>query len=159
APRGLLLHCRPMRTAAPAKSAALDSTPSDLAWRVLGLVNLYRLLIAGLLFAASRFSDSRDLLSILHPGHMAVICAVWFFAGIGLIALRRLPIAGLRPLTLTHATVDSVLMGFVLWAADGIGSGLGILLLLPVSAMALLAQNRDALFMAAMASVAVLAQQ
>ncbi len=146
-----------MRTAA--KSAALGSAPSDLAWRVLGLVNLYRLLISGSLFAASRFGASSDALSIIHPGYMAVICAVWFFVSIGLSALRRLPIAGLRPLALTHAIADSVMMGFVLWAAGGIASGLGILLLLPVAAMALLAQNRDALFMAALASVAVLAQQ
>ena len=136
-----------------------DSAPSDLAWRVLGLVNLYRLLIAGSLFAASRFGDSSALLSILRPGYMAVIAAFWFFAGIGLIALRRLPIAGLRALTLTHAVVDSVTMGFVLWAAGGISSGLGILLLLPVAAMALLAKHRDALFIAAVASVAVLTQQ
>lgn len=148
-----------MRAAATPKSAALDTAPSDLAWRVLGLVNLYRLLIASSLFTASRFTDSSDVLNILRPGQMAVICAIWFFIGIGLIAVRRLPIAGLRPLTLTHAVADSLTMGFVLWAAGGIASGLGILLLLPVAAMALLAHNRDAFFMAAMASVAVLAQQ
>src|SRR3982750_1445030 len=132
-----------MRTAAPAKSAALNRAPSDLAWRVLGLVNLYRLLVSASLFAASRFSDSSDVLNILQPGDMAVICSLWFFAGIGLIALRRLPLAGLRSLTLAHAIVDSVAMGFVLWASGGIAGGLGILLLLPVAAMALLARKRD----------------
>ena len=38
-------------------------------------------------------------------------------------------------------------------------SGLGILLLLPIGAMALLASNRDAYFMAAVATLAILAQQ
>ena len=50
-------------------------------------------------------------------------------------------------------------MGFVLWAAGGVASGLGILLLLPVAAMALLAYHRDAFFTAALASCAVLLQQ
>ena len=148
-----------MRTRKTAWTAAQDSAPSDLAWRVLGLVNLYRLLVAGLLFGASRFDAGSELLSIIHPGYMAVISAVYLFAGIGLIAVRRLPFVGLRMLTLTQALTDSVAMGFILWAAGGVSSGLGILLLLPVAAMALLARNRDALFIAAVATVAVLAQQ
>jgi len=149
----------PMPKTAAARTAPLESAPSDLAWRVLGLVNLYRLLVAGGLFAASRFMVGRELLSINHAGEMAVISALYFFAGIGLIALRRLPFAGLRTLTLTHALVDSVAMGFVLWAAGGVASGLGILLLLPVAAMALLAYHRDAFFTAALASTSVLLQQ
>jgi two-component system, NtrC family, sensor histidine kinase PilS len=135
------------------------SAPSDLAWRVIGLVNLYRLLIASGLFVASRISTTQDILGIEHPGQLAVICAVYFFTGIGLIALRRLPIAGLRGLALTHAVVDSIAIALVLWASSGVHSGLGILLMLPIGAMALLASNRDAYFMAAMATVAVLVQQ
>jgi two-component system, NtrC family, sensor histidine kinase PilS len=149
----------PMPHPAAARTAPLESAPSDLAWRVFGLVNLYRLLVAGGLFAASRFAVGRETFSIDRPGEMAVICAVYFFAGIGLIALRRVPFGGLRVLTLTHAVVDSAAMGFVLWAAGGVSSGLGILLLLPVAAMALLAYDRDAFFTAALASCAVLVQQ
>jgi two-component system sensor histidine kinase PilS (NtrC family) len=148
-----------MPTPAAARTAPLESAPSDLAWRVLGLVNLYRLLVAGGLFAASRFTVASETLSIDRPDEMAVVCALYFLAGIGLIALRRVPFGGLRALTLTHAVVDSAAMGFVLWAAGGVTSGLGILLLLPVAAMALLAYHRDAFFTAALASCAVLLQQ
>jgi hypothetical protein len=98
------------------------------------------------LFTASRFTVGRETISIDRPGEMAVICALYFLAGIGLIALRRVPFGGLRALTLTHSVVDSAAMGFVLWAAGGVASGLGILLLLPVAAMALLAYHRDAFF-------------
>lgn len=136
-----------------------DSTPSDLAWRVIGLVNLYRLLIAAGLFAASCFAVSREVLGIAQPTAMAVICAAYFFAGIGLVALRRLPFIGLRTLALTHSVVDAVGIGFVLWASGGVASGLGILLLLPIGAMALLPRRRDALFMAAIGAIAVLVQQ
>ena len=148
-----------MRFYSSGRQGPADNAPSDLAWRVVGLVNLYRLLIAGGLFIASQISTVQDLLDIQQPTALAVICAVYFLAGIGLIALRRLPFTGLRLLTLTHALVDSVAISLILWASGGVNSGLGILLLLPIGAMALLASNRDAFFMAAVASVAVLAQQ
>jgi len=148
-----------MRFYSSGRQGPADNAPSDLAWRVVGLVNLYRLLIAGGLFIASQISTVQDLLDIQQPTALAVICAVYFLAGIGLIALRRLPFTGLRLLTLTHALVDSVAISLILWASGGVNSGLGILLLLPIGAMALLASNRDAFFMAAAASVAVLAQQ
>ena len=125
----------------------------------MGLVNLYRLLVVAGLLIASQYGTGRELLNIQRPSEMLSICVLWIAAGIGLMLLRRLPGAGLRALALTHALVDSVAIGFVLWASGGVSSGLGILLLLPVGAMALLASNRDAFFMAAIATIALLAQQ
>jgi two-component system sensor histidine kinase PilS (NtrC family) len=141
------------------RTAPAETAPSDFAWRVIGLVNLYRLLVAIGLFAATRSEVVREVLRLEWPDALAVICALYLFAGIGLIALRRLPIASLRLLTLTHVLVDATAIGGILWASGGIASGLGILVLLPVGAMALLASRRDALFMAASATVAVLAQE
>jgi len=138
---------------------ASGTVPTDLAWRVIGLVNLYRLMVAAALFLASVLAATRAVLVIERPRELAMICALYFLAGVLLIALRRLPIASLRVLSLTHALVDSVAIGCILWAAGGVMSGLGILMLLPVCAMALLASNRDAFFMAAMATLAILVQQ
>jgi two-component system, NtrC family, sensor histidine kinase PilS len=140
-------------------STSANQTPSDLAWRVMGLVNLYRLLVAAGLFIASRFDEARDLLHIERPALLALVCAIYFFVGIGLIALRRLPITSLRLLTLTHAVVDSIAVALIVWACGGVVSGHGLLLLLPVAAMAILARHRDAFFMAAIAAVCILAQQ
>jgi two-component system sensor histidine kinase PilS (NtrC family) len=148
-----------MRFITSGRPGPADSAPSDLAWRVIGLVNLYRLLVAGGLFIASRIDAVNELLIIPHPTRMAVICAIYFLAGIGMIGMRRLPFAGLRMLALVHALVDSVAIAWILWASGGVHGGMGILLLLPVGAMALLASNRDAFFMAATATVAVLVQQ
>jgi len=148
-----------MRFHSGSRPSPADSAPSDLAWRVIGLVNLYRLLIATSLFLASWFTTAQEILGIEHPTQLAVICALYFAAGVGLIAMRRLPIAGLRLLALTHALVDSIAISLVLWASSGVSGGLGILLLLPIGAMALLASNRDAFFMAAAATLAVLLQQ
>jgi two-component system sensor histidine kinase PilS (NtrC family) len=139
--------------------APAEGAPSDLAWRVIGLVNIYRLLVAGGLFAAAQSAVMREVLNISHPTALIFIAAAYFFAGIGLWALRRLPFMHLRLLAFTHALTDSVAIAFVLWATSGVGGGLGILVLLPVGAMALLSGNRDALFMAATSTVAILIQQ
>jgi two-component system sensor histidine kinase PilS (NtrC family) len=136
-----------------------EATPSDFAWRVVGLVNLYRLLAACGLFAASRSDTLQEIIGIERPGQLAAISAIWLFAGIGLIALRRLPVVGVRLLALSHVLVDATAIGFVLWATSGVESGLGILLLLPIAATAMLVGERDALFMGASGAVAVLAQQ
>ncbi|HTQ37347.1 MAG TPA: ATP-binding protein [Steroidobacteraceae bacterium] len=148
-----------MRTHSQRRLDPGEGGPSDFAWRVIGLVNLYRLLVACGLFAASRSENVQDILGIERPGQLALISAAWLLVGIGLIALRRLPAVGLRLLALSYALVDAVAIGFVLWATNGVESGLGILVLLPVAAMAMLTGPRDALFMAATAAVAVLAQQ
>lgn len=148
-----------MRSQAAGRPLAAHETPSDLAWRVVGLVNLYRLLVAAGLFVASRIPLLADLLDLERPNETAVVCTLYFFAGIALIAVRRLPFVGLRLLTITHALLDAVAIATILWAAGGVASGLGILLLLPIGAMALLARTRDAFFLAAAAAVAVLVQQ
>ena len=148
-----------MRFTAEKSRLTPESAPSDLAWRVMGLVNLYRLLVAAGFLVASQFVVSREVLGIVRPREMFLICALYLIAGIALILLRRLPALGLRLLALTHAFADSVAIGFIMWASGGVAGGLGILLLLPIGAMALLASNLDAFFMAAVASFAVLLQQ
>src|SRR5690606_8664006 len=132
---------------------------SDLAWRVIGLVNIYRLIIAGGLFACAQSESMRDIFSIDHPAALSIICAGYFFSGIGLIALRHLPFMHLRLLAFTHALTDSVAIALILWATSAVAGGLCLLVLLPVGSMALLPGNGDALFMAATATVAILVQQ
>ncbi len=55
--------------------------------------------------------------------------------------------------------VDSAAIALILYASGGVASGLGILLVLPVAAMAVLADHRDAFLIAAVAALAVLVQQ
>jgi two-component system, NtrC family, sensor histidine kinase PilS len=76
-----------------------------------------------------------------------------------LIIARRLRWSTLRLVALVNASVDSAAIGLILYASGGVASGLGILLVLPVLAMATLAKHRDALLIAAMAALAVLVQQ
>ncbi len=76
-----------------------------------------------------------------------------------MVVARRLSWPSVRRVALLNATVDSLAIALILYAAGGVGSGLGILLVLPVGATAVLGGNRDAFLIAAMAALAVLAQQ
>jgi two-component system sensor histidine kinase PilS (NtrC family) len=58
-----------------------------------------------------------------------------------------------------NASVDSAGIALILYASGGVASGLGILLVLPVMAMATLAGPRAALVVGAIASISTLGQQ
>ncbi len=133
--------------------------PTDLAWRVIGLVNLYRLLAAAGLLLLSRYAGPRATLGIVHAAQLALVCSAYLAAGATLVLLRRSIWPNLRQLALTHVAIDAVAIGAILWSSGGVSSGLGVLLILPVGAMSLLAERRDAYFMAALAALAVLIQQ
>ena len=143
----------------PASIAAPAVTPSDLVWRVIGLLNLYRLLVPLLLLAMQAFAGPAWSLQPTHPGLFLSACSAYFTAALLLIIARRLEWSSLRIVALVNASVDALAIAFILYSAGGVASGLGILLVLPVFALAVLADRRDAFLIAAVAALAVLAQQ
>jgi len=141
-------------TAAPPAPA-----PGDLAWRVIGLTNLYRLLVPPVLLIVKRITTPEFFQQLEHPDRFVIACSGYFAAGVLLVLARRLPWPSLRVEVLVNAVVDSLGIAFILYTSGGVASGLGILLVLPVGAMAILAGSRDAFLIAAMAALCVLAQQ
>jgi two-component system sensor histidine kinase PilS (NtrC family) len=135
------------------------STLGDLGWRIVGLLNLYRLVAPPVLFAIYRLTLPQPTVGAEHPRLFLTLCVLYFFAGWVLVLAQRLPRIPRRLLLLTHALVDSVAIGLLLYASGGVASGLGILLVVPVGAVALLAEGRRTLLMAAIAVVSVLVQQ
>jgi len=138
-----------------ASPLARSLTPSDLAWRVIGLLNLYRLLVPLVLVAMVALGG----LVAARPQLFVSACVAYFTAALLLIIARRLKWSSLRIVALVNACVDALAIGFILYAAGGVASGLGILLFLPVLALTVLADRRDALLIAALAALAVLVQQ
>src|SRR5581483_1668074 len=136
-----------------------SSAPSDFAWRVLGLLNIYRLLVPAVLISMLRFGGPQWALAALRPPLFASACIAYFTLGALLIIARRLEWKSLRIVTLLNATVDAAAIGLILYASGGVGSGLGILVVLPVAALSVLASHRDAFLIAAVAAIAVLVQQ
>ena len=143
-----------------ASAAAPSVTPSDLAWRVIGLLNLYRLLVPLVLLAMQSFAGAG-----LGPGDGTTAGCSSAPASrtsrrrVLLVIARRLHWSSLRIVALVNACVDALAIGFILYASGGVASGLGILLVLPVFALTVLADRRDALLIAAVAALAVLLQQ
>src|SRR5215831_20125300 len=140
-------------------AAAPIVTPSDLAWRVIGLLNLYRLLVPLVLLSMESFAGTGWELAAPRPRLFVSACITYFTAAVLLIIARRLQWSSLRIVALVNATVDAVAIGFILYASGGAASGLGILLVLPVLALTVLAGPRDALLIAAVAALAILTQQ
>ncbi|TLZ06431.1 MAG: PAS domain-containing protein [Gammaproteobacteria bacterium] len=142
-----------------ATRAAPSVTPSDLAWRVIGLLSLYRLLVPLLLLAMQSLLAPDWGLVAARPRLFIGACIAYFTAAVLLVIARRLKWSSLRIVALVNASVDAIAVGFILYASGGVASGLGILLVLPVLALTVLADRRDALLIAAVAALGVLAQQ
>lgn len=134
-------------------------TLGDLGWRIVGLLNLYRLLIPPVLFAIFRYTQPQPTVGSEFPSLFVGLCVLYFVAGVLLVLAQRLPRLPWRLLLYVHTIVDAVAIGLLLYASGGVASGLGILLVVPVGSVALLAEGRQTLLMAALSVVALLAQQ
>jgi len=139
--------------------AAAPHSPTDLAWRVIGLGNLYRLLIPPAVYALHRFLGAEGDLGSANPQLFVWICVVYFAMGIAMVVGGRRLLPNLRATTFMHATVDAAAVSLLMYSSGGASSGLGILLVVPVGAMALLADSRDAFVLAALATLLLLLQQ
>ena len=142
----------------PASAATRPAVPSDLARRVAGWLNVYRLLVPTVLLGVLAFAKT-PYLPVAHAGLFVTTGVAYFVAGLALILRQRLggPDALLPPLP--NSLLDSVAIALILAASGGVSSGFGILLALPVLALTLLAERREALLIAAGATIAVLVPQ
>ncbi|HEU4589502.1 MAG TPA: hypothetical protein VFS13_01230, partial [Steroidobacteraceae bacterium] len=144
---------------APVPLAAAPPAPTDLAWRVIGLVNLYRLLIPPAIYAVFAFGGEIASFGTARPELFLWTCVVYFAAGIAIVVAGRRLMPNLRATTFVHAAVDALAISLLIFSSGGVASGLGILFVVPVGAMALLADSRDAFLLAALAALALLVQQ
>jgi two-component system, NtrC family, sensor histidine kinase PilS len=143
----------------PVTAAIAPSAATDLAWRVIGLLNLYRLLVPLVLITVQALAGPQWALLAVHPRLFLSACIAYLTAAVLLIIARRLEWSSLRLVALVNSGVDAAAIALILYASGGVSSGLGILLVLPVAAMAILADQRDAFLLASVAAISVLIQQ
>ncbi|MFQ6004557.1 MAG: PAS domain-containing sensor histidine kinase [Woeseia sp.] len=147
--------------AAPA-GVALEQRPAeepDLTWRILGTLNVFRLLLAvvllGLFFASGdpRFFGDRypALFSATAAGYLV------FSVVSGLAIRQRWVSAGLQ--ALAQITVDIAAIVILMHASGGITSGLGGLLVVFLGAGSLVLPLQAPAIFAALAAIAVLGEQ
>ena len=133
---------------------SIASEPA-LNWRVLGLLNLYRVLASLVLLALYPLGGARGF-AIVYPQLFFGVTVAYLCFGLGSVIVVRRRLASVYVQTILQATVDLTLLMLLLHACGGIASGLGLLLLLPVGALAFLLPPRSALFLAAVAAIALL---
>ena len=151
---------------ASAKTAKMKKTPNrppdsyieahpSLNWRVLAVLNLYRILVPLVLMALYSIGGTRGV--SVEAARLYLGAAV-FYLCFGLLSVilvrRRLATATVQ--TILQATIDMAVLVLLLHASGGVANGLGLLFLLPVGGLAFLLQPRTAFFLAAIAALAVL---
>jgi two-component system sensor histidine kinase PilS (NtrC family) len=133
-----------------------DSEPKiGLNWRVLGILNLYRVLVPLVLLGLYSLGGSRGL-PIESPQLFRISAIAYLCFGFASIILVRRRVATAHLQTIVQAAIDITCLILLLHACGGISGGLGLLLLVPVGGLAFLLPPRSALFLAAVAAIAVL---
>lgn len=124
-------------------------------WRVLGILNLFRVLVPLVLLAIYSLGGSRSL--PVENRQLFFSVAIFYLCfGLASVVLVRKRLASARVQTVIQATIDIASLMLLLHASGGIANGLGLLLLVPVGGLAFLLPPRSALFLAAVTAIAVL---
>ncbi len=127
----------------------------ELNWRVLGLLNVYRVLVPLVLLGLYSLGGGRSI-AVESPQLFFGAAVFYLCFGLCNVVLVRRRLTSAHVQTILQATVDLATLMMVLHACGGIASGLGLLLLVPVGGLAFLLPQRSALFLAAVAALAIL---
>jgi two-component system sensor histidine kinase PilS (NtrC family) len=141
-------------------SSATSSSPSASHWISLRYFNVYRLCIAGLLFATSFFQLTSYWLVGPEHGlvHLVLTGTYLFETSVSLLVLYFSRQRFNRHLSV-DVLCDVLILTLLMHTEGGLRSGLGALLLVSLAGAGLVGQGRLVLFYAASATVAVLAEQ
>jgi len=130
----------------------------DLPWRVLGLLNVFRLVVPMVLLLVFFFDAPTRSVGTHRPGLFLGISVAYFVFGIVSIQTiqRRWPAAQAQ--ALAQLAVDTVAMVLLIHASGGISSGLGTLLILPAGATATIVAPRYALLFTSLIALTLLGE-
>ena len=149
----------PTQSLPPPLAAAAAAPGSDLAWRVVGLANLYRLLLPPVLYGLQLVTRPTPTVGASDPRLFVFVCIVYWVLG-GFMAFGgKGRWRSRRALVFVNTALDTTAICALLYCSGGVSSGLGILLVIPVGAMSLLAEGRASLAVAALAALGLLTQQ
>jgi two-component system, NtrC family, sensor histidine kinase PilS len=131
----------------------------DFSWRVLILLNLFRLAVGALLLAIFYLVADTPIIGDSDPE--LAVTTLFAMLGIGCIELillqRRLLTIGLH--TLIQFATDLVAITLLVHASGGISSGLGGVLIVSIGGLALLLEYERAFLFAAVTALALLLEQ
>ncbi len=138
----------------PTDDAGQPISPA-LTWRVLGVLNLYRVLVPFVLIGVYYLGGSRTI-GVESPSAFFSAAGIYMVFGFVCILVVKRRVGSAYVQSILQGTLDILLLMLILHACGGVASGFGLLLLVPVGAIALLIPPRFALFMAAVTVLVVL---
>jgi len=135
-----------------------ETVPADLPWRVISLLNIFRLLVPMVLILVFFFDAPSRSVGSTYPGLFLGICVAHFCFGLVSIQAiqRRWPPAEWT--ALFQLAVDTIAITLLIHASGGMDSGLATLLILPAGATAAIVQPRLALLATSLIALALLFQ-
>lgn len=146
----------------PSLDANSPATPPassvEVAWRVLTLVNLFRLLVP-LLLAVLYLTVTPPRVGQVDGTLFVGVATVYFVFGMASLAAIRQRWPAIEMQTVIGVCVDVLVISLLAYASGGMRSGLAALLVLPIAAASIVVRQRLALMFAAIASLALLVQQ
>jgi two-component system, NtrC family, sensor histidine kinase PilS len=148
---------KPGRAASSRKDAGAD--PSEFAWRVLALLNLFRLSLGAVLLLTFLLVDPPRIVGDVDPGlAWRALVAMLVIGCLEMLFLhRRQPSVEMQTYLMFGADLALVLA--LVHSSGGMASGIGGLVVVSVGAIAALVPARRAFFFAAVTTLALLAEQ
>ncbi len=144
------------------KPSALDSLPSrdaDQVWRPLRYLNLYRILLAALFVSSSFIDANLPQLGSHDPRLFIAVSIVYLLlASIASFTIHWRWLS-FRHLAYGLVVLDIIALTLLMRASGGIASGLGMLLVVAIAGNSLLLGGRTSILFAAIAALAILAEQ
>jgi two-component system sensor histidine kinase PilS (NtrC family) len=133
-------------------------TSSDTYWRPMRYFNIYRIVIASFLLSVHFTPESMEWwhIDVASPYFQAALIYWIFSMAVAAMAEFRRP--GFDQQVSIQAIGDILLMTMLMHTAGGVRSGLGLLIVIAIVGAALVSQGRLALFYAAIATIALLAE-
>jgi two-component system sensor histidine kinase PilS (NtrC family) len=131
---------------------------TQLGWRILLLLNFYRLLMAlvlGILF----FTLAPTPVGQQHPALFVAGLSAYAMFGFAVFSSLKNHWPGLHIQAIAQVLADLIIISMLTFASGGMASGLPTLIVLPLAAVSLILSRRFALLLAAFATLGMLLQQ
>ena len=146
------------RAKAPSRPA-VNSAAADFAWRVLVLLNLFRLSVGAVLLVIFYLVDSPRIVGETDDTLAWRALIAWLGAGCAFLFLLHRRTPSTRWQTYLQFATDVVAVTLLIHASGGISSGLGGVLIVSVGTLALLLPAERAFLLAAVSTLVLLGQQ
>jgi two-component system sensor histidine kinase PilS (NtrC family) len=138
---------------------AAPSDTNDFAWRVLILLNLFRLTIATVLLGVFYLVDSPRVVGETDPALAWMALLAMLGVGCAELVLLRRRLLGPEAQTYLQFAADLTAIALLIHASGGISSSLGGILIVSVGTLALVLESERAFMLAALATLVLLSEQ